>query len=249
MVAMKLVPAIDILDGVVVHAVRGERHAYQPLNSILVNSRRPLDVVKKFKTLGFSEIYLADLNAIMGNGNNFAVLQQMTKIIGLQIMVDAGTYTLEQVEELLSYGISKVILGTETLSSLSFVKKAIDCIGTQKIIVSIDLKQGKVLGKSGVFRAKSPLSLATELDKCGVSKLIVLDLARVGSEEGVDLQLLKSLIDKLSVEVLVGGGVRDTADLEALENMGVSGVLLASTLHSGKISMDQIKKYVTQTSL
>jgi phosphoribosylformimino-5-aminoimidazole carboxamide ribotide isomerase len=249
MVAMKLIPAIDIIDGVVVHAIRGERHAYQPLNSILVNSARPLDVVEKFKTLGFNEIYLADLNAIMGNGNNFNILQQSAKTIGLQLMIDAGTNTLERAEELLSYGLSKVILGTETLSSLSFVKKAIDCIGTHKIIVSLDLKQGKVLSKSGAIRVKSPLSVAAELQECGVSKLIVLDLARVGSEEGVDFPLLKSLIDKLNVEVLVGGGVRDIADLKALEKIGISGVLLASTLHSGKISMDQIKKYVTQTSL
>ncbi|HKM59743.1 MAG TPA: HisA/HisF-related TIM barrel protein, partial [Candidatus Bathyarchaeia archaeon] len=63
---MKVIPVIDILNGIVVHAVRGKRREYQPLQSSICNSIEPLEIAKTFKTLGFSELYIADLDAITG---------------------------------------------------------------------------------------------------------------------------------------------------------------------------------------
>jgi phosphoribosylformimino-5-aminoimidazole carboxamide ribotide isomerase len=76
----------------------------------------------------------------------------------------------------------------------------------------------------------------------GVSGVIVLDLARVGSGEGVNVDFLKKVLEDISIDVYVGGGVRDIKDLVELKNLGVSGVLVATALHSGKISMDALKQ-------
>ena len=76
----------------------------------------------------------------------------------------------------------------------------------------------------------------------GVSQIIVLDLARVGSGEGVNLDFLKRVIAEVGVEVYVGGGVRDINDLIELKELGVSGALIATALHSGKISISQLKQ-------
>jgi phosphoribosylformimino-5-aminoimidazole carboxamide ribotide isomerase len=70
----------------------------------------------------------------------------------------------------------------------------------------------------------------------------LLDLARVGSGEGVNLPVLKEALASLNIEVFVGGGVRDVEDLAALKNLGVSGVLLATALHSGRISPDDLRQ-------
>jgi len=98
---LKVIPVIDILKGVAVHAVRGKRSEYQPLKSVLCKSADPLRVASAFKALGFSELYVADLDAIMGGHPYFAVLKQIADTAGLSLMVDAGIADLEKTEELL----------------------------------------------------------------------------------------------------------------------------------------------------
>ena len=122
---MKVIPVIDILNGIVVHAVRGKRHEYQPLQSSLCKSVEPLEVAKAFKALGFSELYIADLDAITGGSANFQVFKRIAKETGLKLMVDAGVSDLETAEKLLDCGVSKVVIGTETLQSKSFVGEAV----------------------------------------------------------------------------------------------------------------------------
>jgi phosphoribosylformimino-5-aminoimidazole carboxamide ribotide isomerase len=86
------------------------------------------------------------------------------------------------------------------------------------------------------------MCLLREFKEMGVSGVIVLDLARVGSGEGVNVDFLKKVLEDVPIDVYVGGGVRDIEDLVELKNLGVSGVLVATALHSGKISMDDLKQ-------
>jgi phosphoribosylformimino-5-aminoimidazole carboxamide ribotide isomerase len=74
----------------------------------------------------------------------------------------------------------------------------------------------------------------------GIRRAIMLDLARVGSEEGIDVAFVRRVVESLNVEVFVGGGVRSISDLEELNGIGVAGALLATSLHSGKITAEQI---------
>ena len=239
---MKIIPVIDILNGVAVHAVRGRRKEYKPLKSILCDSAHPVAVASEFKKRGFEELYVADLDAIMGKGENFSVLDGIAEETCLRIMVDAGVSDLNQVRQLFQRKVSKVIIGTETLPNLGFVKEAIDCFGSDKVVVSLDLKTGKVLSKSEALQKMSALELARALQGVGVDELIVLDLARVGSGEGVDLALIKEILCSLKIRVLAGGGVRDVADLVKLKELGVHGVLVATALHSGKITVAELRK-------
>ena len=239
---LKIIPVIDILNGVAVHAVRGRRKEYQPLKSILCDSADPVAVASAFKTCGFEELYVADLDAIMGKGENFSVLERIAEKTGLRLLVDAGISDLNQARQLFQRKVSKIIIGTETLPNLGSVKQAIDSFGSEKVIVSLDLKAGKVLSKSESLQAMSALELAGNLQGVGVGELIVLDLARVGSGEGVDFVLLEQLLKKVNMRVLVGGGIRDLADLVKLKELGVHGALVATALHSGKITMNELRE-------
>ncbi|MGD0450535.1 MAG: HisA/HisF-related TIM barrel protein [Candidatus Bathyarchaeia archaeon] len=238
---MKVIPVIDILNGLAVHAVRGRRQEYQPLQSSLCKSTKPLEVAKAFKTLGFSDLYIADLDAITGSQVNFQTLNCIADETGLRLMVDAGVANLETAEKLLGNRVSKIIVGTETLENKGFVGEAMRIWGNDRIIVSLDFKGEKVLVKLGFKGCKDPLCLLGEFRRMGVLDFIVLDLTRVGSCEGVNLDFLKKALEE-NVNVYVGGGVRDIDDLIWLENLGVSGVLVATALHSGKISIQDLKK-------
>jgi phosphoribosylformimino-5-aminoimidazole carboxamide ribotide isomerase len=237
---LKVIPVIDILNGIVVHAVKGKRREYQPLQSNLCKSIEPLEVARAFKTVGFSELYIADLDAITGGHVNFQVLKRITDEIGLKLMVDAGTDNLEIAKKLLGCGVSKVVIGTETLKNKRFVRDAIKTFGSNRIIVSLDLKGDKVLVKLGSTGSINPMYLLKEFKGMGVSNVIVLDLTRVGSGEGVNVDFLKEVLKKGSLDIYAGGGVRDIKDLVELKNLGVSGALVATSLHSGKILVEDL---------
>jgi len=241
---LKVIPVIDILNGIVVHGVRGKRDGYQPLQSILCKSVEPLEVARAFKALGFSEVYIADLDAITRGSVNFQVFKRIAKETGLKLMVDAGVTDLETAQKLVYSGVSKIVVGTETLRSKSFVGEAVRLFGSERVIVSLDLKGDKVFVKLGFDGCKEPMCLLREFKEMGVSGVIVLDLARVGSGEGVNVDFLKEVFEQVAVDVFVGGGVRNVDDLVELKKLGVSGVLVATALHSGKISIEELNKAI-----
>jgi phosphoribosylformimino-5-aminoimidazole carboxamide ribotide isomerase len=239
---LKIIPVIDILNGRVVHAVRGKRKEYHPLQSILTKSTTPEEVAKAFKDLGFTELYVADLDAIIDCSISFQPIGNIAEKTGIKLMVDAGITNIERAQKLLNNGVSKLIIGTETLQSKKFVEQAVDIFGTDRIVVSLDLKDDKILVKIGFDGCLNPICLLQDFKRIGVSQVVVLDLARVGSNEGVNIDFLKEVIAGVDVDVYVGGGVRDINDLVELRNLGVSGVLIATALHTGKIIIAQLKE-------
>jgi phosphoribosylformimino-5-aminoimidazole carboxamide ribotide isomerase len=238
---LKVIPVIDILNGVVVHAVRGQRREYKPIQSILTEAVDPLAVAKTFKNLGFTDIYIADLDAIIDCSTNFDLLKQIAQETGLHLMVDAGVTSLERAQKLLDAGVSTVVVGTETLGNKKFVAEAVKAFGNERIIVSLDLKDEKILVKMGFSGCLDPLCLLREFNEMGILRVIVLDLARVGSDEGVNVDFLKKVKAEVEIDIYVGGGVRDTNDVVELDRLGVSGVLVASSLHTGKITIEELK--------
>lgn len=237
---MKVVPVIDVLDGVVVHAVRGMRKEYKPLKSVLSTSSDPLEVATAFRRLGFGELYVADLNAITGKQNNFTVVKQIAEKTGLQLMVDAGANNIAKAKNVMQHGASRVIVGTETLTNIDFVEEAVQSFGRDCVVVSLDMKNGEILGKFRLEKFHAPVDVLREFQRMGVKRVIVLDLARVGSEEGVNVGFLRDVLGSVQLDVFVGGGVRNIDDLLRLNKRGVAGVLLATALHAGKITVEQI---------
>lgn len=239
---MNVIPVIDILNGAAVHGIRGERKRYQPLNSILCRSAdQPLNIASAFKSLGFSSLYLADLDAIMGKSANFNIYNQIVAQTSLDLMVDAGITDINKAEKVLATDVPKIVVGSETLGNLDFLGQAVKTFGKDKVVVSIDLKNGKVLSASEAIAAMDIISFAQELGNVGINQIIVLDLDRVGTEHGINLPLLKTVIEETGVEVLVGGGIQSIQELEQLRKLGFSGALIATILHNGKLEVNELK--------
>ena len=239
---LKVIPVIDILNGKVVYAIKGKRSEYKPLQSILTDATEPLLVAKAFKNLGFTELYIADLDAIIDCSSNFAPLKQIADETGLALIVDAGITSLERAKTLLNNGVSQVIIGTETLQNKSFVAEAVETLGGKRVIVSLDLKGMNVLVKFGFSGCVDPMCLLRDFRAAGVSEVIILDLSRVGSGEGVNVDFLRKALGQGGMNIYAGGGVRNISDLIELADLGVSGVLVATALHTGKITVEQLKE-------
>jgi phosphoribosylformimino-5-aminoimidazole carboxamide ribotide isomerase len=240
---LKVIPVIDILNGVVVHAVRGKRKEYKPLQSVLTDSSEPVAVAKAFRELGFGEIYVADLDAIIECTENFQLLKRIADESKLALMVDAGVTSMERAQKLLDSGGEKLVIGTETLRNKGFVAEAVGRFGSGRVVVSLDLRGDVVLVGEGLDSCTDATCLLREFADMGVSQFIVLDLLRVGSGEGVNLDFLRRVRAKLpAVDAYVGGGVRSVEDLLELKNLGVAGALVATALHTGKIRIPDLRQ-------
>ncbi len=185
---------MDILDGVVVHAVKGDRKQYKPLESKIAPSANPFDVAKVFCNLGFSELYVADLNSIMGSGDNFRTIEYISKQTRSEVMVDAGVADIEKAKIVMDHGANSLIIGTETMTNIGVIDEAIRALGSNHVIVSLDLKHGRLLSNLKESKFLDPLTALQTLQKLGIKRGIVLDLGRIGSETGVNVPFLREVI-------------------------------------------------------
>jgi phosphoribosylformimino-5-aminoimidazole carboxamide ribotide isomerase len=239
---VRVIPVIDILNGIAVHAIRGQRSEYKPLQSILTASVDPLQVAQAFQKLGFSELYIADLDAIIACKMTFPALQKIATQTGLRLMVDAGVTGIERARHLLDSCVNKLIIGTETLQNMQFIQEAVELFNADHVVVSLDLKGGKVITNKEFNGPIEPFALLENFKKAGVKQIIVLDLSRVGSGKGVDTDFLKRIIIEGGLDVYVGGGVRNVEDLKKLNRLGIKGALVATALHNDLISIGDLKK-------
>jgi phosphoribosylformimino-5-aminoimidazole carboxamide ribotide isomerase len=232
---MDLVPVIDLKYGIVVHAVRGAREKYLPVQSLIASDARPATVARAFAGLGFRSAYVADLDAIHGGPQDWQSYELIQRE-GLQLWIDAGADSIDRMNRLAAFGDCHVVLGTESLPSIDLVRRASALI-PGRIIASLDMKSDRVLARNSEWQAMPPAQLADQLIAAGVQRLILLDLDRVGSDEGIQVGSLCAEIHKSHphVRLYVGGGVRTNADLDLLSEMGCDGALVATALHRNRI--------------
>jgi len=237
------------MGGVVVRGVRGERAKYKPVQSALSPTADIYDVAVAFsQRYGFREFYIADLDAIMSGGEqaHFELLQRLReRLPGLSFMVDAGAGNAERAAYVLKNGADKVIVGTETLSSLKDWAKITGAVPQGGIIASIDSYKGGVLSACGEITRLSPAQVVRTL--CGepVHECILLSLAQVGTKKGLDQRLILDCAQAASEKqgsLFFGGGVSSLEDLRWLAANGVSGALVASIFHDAPPEPEEIWK-------
>jgi phosphoribosylformimino-5-aminoimidazole carboxamide ribotide isomerase len=215
-VGVRVVGVIDLVAGAAVHAVRGERERYRPLGD-------PLAVARRF---GRDELYVADLDAIAGTGANGAAIAALAG--EARVMVDAGVSEPGQARALLELGVDRVVVGTETLGDAAALARL------PEAVLSVDLRDGRVLARDPGLAGLPALDALARLHHAALREVIVLDLARVGTGAGPDVALIGEIHAAYpELELLAGGGVRDAADLRALEAAGAAGALVGTALHRG----------------
>jgi phosphoribosylformimino-5-aminoimidazole carboxamide ribotide isomerase len=234
----RIIPVLDLSKGQVVRGVAGRRDEYRPVVSRLARSAEPLAVARAFRDhFGLCELYLADLDAIAGAPAALATYDTL-HADSFRLWVDAGIRRAEDARPLAKAAIEGIVTGLETLRGPDVLRALCEEYGGERVIFSLDLKGGMPLGAVAAWQAANAWSIAAQAIGCGVRRLIVLDLARVGVGEGLGTEALCERLARAypEVEVIAGGGVRDAADLRRLKECGVRGVLVASALHDGRLT-------------
>ena len=228
---MRFILACDLKGGTVVRGVRGDRSNYRPIaeTSRIVTTSEPLGVIGQIKP---KETYIADLDKIIGSGDNAQVIASMSRLT--RTMADVGVKSASDVSSALKAA-NSVILGTETASF-----KTMSQSQGRNSIVSLDMKHGKMMCSDPTFNV-APLIAVELLNGLDLGAIILLDVARVGSGEGIDLDLLTKAAGLSRHPVIVGGGVRGVEDLEHVEGCGAEGAIIASAVHDGKVPLNVLR--------
>lgn len=244
---MNIIPVLDVLNGVVVHGVAGNRDEYRPIQSRLTTSIAPLDVANAIRAaLSLDTFYVADLDAILHDRPNYDIYRELSSA-GFQIWVDAGLRDMSRGRTVLKVGAAGIVAGLETLPGPGVLENLCRECDPQNIVFSLDLRGGQPLGDLSRWNATQPLDIARQAISMGVERLIVLDLAAVGIGDGpATLPLCRELRREFpELEIITGGGIRDGGDLRACHAAQVDGVLIASAIHHGTIDRLTLETAVT----
>lgn len=235
----RIIPVLDVMNGQVVRAVGGRREMYAPIQSRLTESTEPSAVASALLlAAGVTELYIADIDALQGHRPRLGWIRELTGR-GCRVMIDAGVRTAADAIPIVGAG-AAVVAGTETLAGPDELKALIEARDAERIILSVDLRNGRVLSKDDVWGPDpEPADVVGRAIRMGVRRVIVLELARVGTGIGPGtVELCGQLRQRFpDIELIAGGGVRNWSDVEQLGAAGVDGVLVASALHDGAMKV------------
>jgi phosphoribosylformimino-5-aminoimidazole carboxamide ribotide isomerase len=223
---LQAIPVIDLMGGEVVHAHKGDRDSYRPLKSPLSPSSEAVDVVRGLLSVyPFPTLYVADLDAIRGDGHNFLALRRIrAEFPGLQMWVDNGAADSAALEALIDADLGAPVIGSESQRDSGLIARH---RGSERIVLSLDFRGDTFQGAEEILAEPA----------LWPRRIIVMTLARVGSGAGPDLKrfaTIRSIAAKR--ELYAAGGVRNAADLSALKAAGAAGALVATALHERRIA-------------
>ncbi|CAM5767295.1 hypothetical protein LMIY3S_02113 [Labrys miyagiensis] len=218
-----IVPVLDIRHGQVVRARAGDREHYAPIVTPLSATADPVDVARGLLGLvSARHIYVADLDAIEGRGRDIESVRRLAATFPqVDLWIDAGIGTLEEAEKLLEPGHCSLVLGSESQVDSNLLKAM-----AGRAVLSLDFRGNQFMGPPALLNDSS----------LWPDRIIVMTLARVGTGLGPDLDRLawvRALAPQ--AKVYAAGGLRGPDDIASLVDIGVSGVLVASALHDGRL--------------
>ena len=231
---MLIIPAIDMRKGKCVRLFKGD------FARETVFSDHPEEMAMKWQSAGARFLHLVDLDgALAKKPMNLAAVERILGSVDIPVELGGGVRSLENIEEVLALGVSRVILGSVAVQNPALVKEACQ----KRIIVGIDAKDGIVAvdgwGVSGEVEAGE---LAKRMVNAGVRTIIYTDISRDGTLSGVNAEATVALAKESGAAIIASGGVNSLDDirrLKALEADGVCGVIVGKSIYTGALDLQE----------
>lgn len=232
---MKLYPAIDLKGGKCVRLLQGD------YSKETIYSENPSEIAKRWEALGGDFLHLVDLDgAKSGQRINNEIIQQIVNAVNIPVELGGGIRNLETIEYYLNLGVNRVILGSAAIKDKKLVEKAINQFGSDKIVIGVDAKSGKVAIEGWLEVTDiTALQFCKELEDLGVKTVIYTDIAKDGMMQGPNIEETQKLVESTHLDIVASGGVSSLKDLQALEKIKVQGAIIGKALYTGAIQLDE----------
>jgi phosphoribosylformimino-5-aminoimidazole carboxamide ribotide isomerase len=231
---MIIYPAIDLKDGKCVRLYKGD------MNNETVYNDNPAEQAMEWARSGFSWLHIVDLNgAVEGKPVNKDAVQNILDSVDLPVQLGGGIRSLDQIEEWLYAGISRVILGTIAVKNPDLMRTACERFPGQ-IVLGLDAYGDDVATEGWVEKSGRPmLDLVREYEECGLEAIIYTDINKDGTGEGLNMANTIKLAQSITIPVIASGGVGSIKDVENVRDAGkdgVEGMIIGKALYDGRVN-------------
>jgi len=233
---MKIIPAIDLMDGQVVRLVKGD-----PKNKTVYSSN-PLEIAKKWQSAGADMLHIVDLDATLGIGSNLEIIKKMLSELNVPVEVAGG---LRDESTILEIGktADRIVLGTLAFKDKETVLKISNSLGKKKIVISVDQIDGKIAVNGWQQSTETTLlDGMNEFLQLGFSEFLLTSISRDGTMQGPDIESIQKACSLENANVIASGGVSGIDDVKQLKKLNLYGVILGKALYENKISIEEAKK-------
>lgn len=236
-----VIPSIDILNGKTVRSVKGI-----PELGSKDYGNDPVAQAMIWRAENAKCLHIVDFDHSQSKSKrNFEAIERIASSIIIPIQYAGGICSLEEAKEIIQLGVYRLVIGSLFIDNRKEFLKIFETFGPKKIIGAIDALDDRVMIRSRKEKTKfSPLEIANEFYQTGIERIVLTDISRNGSLEGPNLNLIKSVGDKINCKITYAGGVRNKDDLFALEELSndfnVDSVIIGRALYENKFPCQKL---------
>ena len=232
---MKIIPAIDLMEGKVVRLYKGNP------DKKTVYSDDPLAIAKKWESAGADMIHLVDLDATLGSGSNFEILRNIAKSANIPVQVAGGLRNEKIIENALEFA-QRVVIGTLAFNDKTTLGELLTRYGMEKLVISADHNNGLIVVNG--WQQSTKISLIDAVNgfvEMGFSEYLSTSITKDGTLEGPDLKPLQEINEMNTVNLIVSGGISNIEDVMKVKELNPFGVILGKALYENQISIEEAK--------
>ena len=233
---MKVIPAIDLMNGQVVRLYKGDP------NQKTVYSDDPISIAKKWESAGADLIHLVDLDATLGLGSNFELIKKIVSSVSVPVEIAGGLRSESLILEALKI-VDRVVIGTMAFKEPELLQNLLTKFGSDKLVISVDHKDGIIVTHG--WQSNTDISLIDSMNEflgVGFTEFLLTNVDRDGTLEGPDLEFLEEACNLDKANVIASGGISNINDIPKVKDKNAWGVILGKALYENKISIEETKK-------
>ncbi len=249
---MLVMPAIDLKDGKAVRLYKGD------YDNKTVYSNSPEKVAKEFQNLGAKYIHIVDLDGARNKDkqewenektnininvkNNIETIKRIRESVSIQIEVGGGIRNKEKVRMYLEeLKVDRVVLGTAAINDFEFLKEMIEEYGEEKIVISVDVKDGYVMTSGWEENSKVYyIDFIKKLETAGVKYIEVTDISKDGTLEGPNFEMYKKIKEETKINFVVSGGIKNEDNIKKIKELDYYGCIVGKAYYEGKIDLKEV---------
>jgi phosphoribosylformimino-5-aminoimidazole carboxamide ribotide isomerase len=237
---MKIIPAIDIIDGKCVRLSKGDYGTKK------IYHENPVEIAKEFENYGIKYLHLVDLDGAKSKQIvNHKILENIARETSLKIDFGGGLKTENDVKKAFEYGAAQITIGSLAVQNPVICYELIKTFGSEKIILGADCENRKI--KTAGWLAESDWDVVDFISfykKKNIKNVICTDISKDGMLAGAASDLYREILDQTDVTLIASGGISSMDDVYEMKSIGCAGTIIGKAIYEGNISLDQLKNFI-----
>lgn len=240
---MRIIPAIDIIDGKCVRLSKGD------YNTKKIYNENPVEVAKQFEAAGIESLHLVDLDGAKSNQIiNYKILEAIATATSLQIDFGGGIKSDNDIRIAFESGARQITGGSIAVKQPEVFRSWIDRYGKDKIILGADAKEGKIAISGWLEKSEQEIvPFIQQYQDQGIEYVISTDIAKDGMLAGPSLTLYQEILQQCStqpIQLIASGGITTMEDLYALQDLGCEGAIIGKAIYENKITIPTLEQFI-----